>query len=232
MVANSANQGIPEQQGPDPANLPSAQVSWDGVMENRLWQRYLSEADRTARNPAPNENEASALAAEDRVDIWNTANWISLHSRSLFANLRKNADSAAVNNSTVLVNDADFVVALPTAGTFAWRQISFYDCVAAADFKCTYTFPAGTTQRWGVMALGNVGAANPGDVFVPTVTASGTTVFIGGVGAGTVVWGVFEGEVTMGGTAGNMQFQYAQQVADPSNLIHRARSRLQVWRVS
>lgn len=232
MPVNSANQGIPEQQGADPANLPSAQVSWDSVMENRLFQRYTNEADRTARNAAPNEGEASHLAAEDRAEVYNTAAWISLHSRSLYANLRKNADSAAVNNSTALVNDTDFVVALPTTGTFQWRQVSFYDCVAAADFKCTYTFPAATTLRWGVMALGNVGTANPGDVFVPTVTASGSTQFIGGVGAGTIVWAVFEGEVTMGGTAGNMQFQYAQQVADPSNLIHRSRSRLQVWRVS
>ena len=232
MTVNSANQGIPEQQGGDPANLPSAQVSWDGVMENRLAQRYASIADRTARNPAPNEGEISHLADVDRLEVFDSANWISSYSRSMFANIRKNADSAPVNNSTVLVNDTDFVVALPTAGTFQWRQISFYDSAVAADFKCTYTFPAAVALRWGGTGLANNAAGNPGDVFVPTVNASATTQAWGGNGVGSVMILTIEGEVTMGGTAGNMQFQFAQLAADPSNTIHRARSRLQVWRTA
>jgi hypothetical protein len=233
MPTPSANQGIPEQQGADPANLPNAQVSWDGVMENRLFQRYTNEADRTARNPAPNENESSALAAEDRVDIFNSVNWVSLYGRSLFAFKRKAADSAAVNNSTVLVNDTDLVVAVPAAGVFAWRQVSFYSCTAVADFKCTYTFPAGVTNiKWGITGLSGAAAANPGDGAFNVVTASATTISVGGDGVGNLLRLSIEGEVTMGGTAGNIQFQYAQQNAEATNLIHRQASRLEMWRVS
>lgn len=233
MPVNSANQGIPEQQGADPANLPSAQVSWDSVMENRLAQRYTNLADRTARNAAPNENEISALASEDVIEIFNTANWVSLYQRAMFSIKRKNADSANVNNSTTLVNDTDLVVALPTAGVFAWRQVSFYSCTAAADFKCTYTFPAGITLlRWGITGLSPAAAANPGDGAFNTVGASGTTTSVGGDGVGNILMLTIAGEVTMGGTAGNMQFQYAQQNLDATNLVHRQGSRLEVWRVS
>lgn len=233
MPVNSANQGIPEQQGADLANLPNAQVAWDSVMENRLAQRYASIADRTARNPAPNENELSALADLDRLEIFDTTNWISAYGRALFAFRRKAADSAAVNNSTALVNDTDLVVAVPTAGVFAWRQLSFYTCTAVADFKCTYTFPAGVTNiKWGITGLSGAAAANPGDGAFDVVTASAATVSVGGNGVGNLLRLSIEGEVTMGGTAGNIQFQYAQQNLEATNLIHRQGSRLEMWRIS
>lgn len=232
MPINDPNQGVPEQQGGDPSNLPLAQAAWNGVMINRLWQRYLSIADRTARNAAPGENEVSALVDVDRAEIFNSADWISLYSRSLWANLRKNADSPPVNNSVALVNDADLVTALPVAGIFQWRQVSFYDCTAVADFKMSYTWPAGATAVWGITGLSAAAAANPGDGSFGTVAASGGTVAVGGTGAGTILKVIIDGEITMGGAAGNLQFQYAQQNLEVSNLIHRARSRMHVWRFS
>lgn len=232
MPINDPNQGVPEQQGGDPANLPLAQVAWDGVMINRLWERYASIADRAARNAAPSENEVSALTDVDRAEIFNSAEWVSLYHRSLWANLRRIADSAAVNNSTVLVNDTNLVTALPTAGIFQWHQVSFYDCTAVADFKMAYTWPAGAAAIWGVTGLSPAAAANPGDGTFATVAASGGTAAVGGTGAGTILKVIIDGEITMGGTAGNLQFQYAQQNAEATNLFHRARSRMQVWRIS
>ena len=232
MAIPTPNQGIPEQQGGDAANLPLAQVAWDGVMENRLAQRYASIADRAARNAAPNENEISALADVDRVEVFDTANWISLHSRALWGNVRRAVDSVPVNNNVALQNDTNLVVPLPTAGIFQWRQVSFYDCTAVADFKMAYTWPAGATAIWGVQGLSPAAAANPGDGTFATVAASGGTTSVGGTGAGTILMVMVEGEITMGGTAGNLQFQYAQQNLEVSNLIHRARSRLHMWRIS
>jgi hypothetical protein len=226
------DQGLVYPADPDSADNPSAFATFIGGMIGRLVRRYTNTADRLARDLAPVENQITALATEDRIEVYDASNYVSLFHRSLFADIRKNADSAAVNNSVALVNDADFVVALPTAGTFGWRQVSFYDCSVTADFKCTYTFPAGVSLRWGGNGLANNAAANPGDVFVPTVNASATTQAWGGNGAGSVMMLIIEGEVTMGGTAGNMQFQYAQNTLDATNLIHRARSRLQVWRVA
>lgn len=228
MPVNSANQGIPEQQGADPANLPSAQVSWDGVMENRLFQRYTNEADRTARNPAPNENEASALAAEDRVDIFNSANWISLARRANFFYAYRTADSAAINNSTVLVSDATLTCPLPATGTYAYDGTLYYDSSTAADVKIAMAYPAGFAAAKFAAYGADPTTTTNFKVFVTTASASSGS--FGGFGVGTIVILKFEGIVTSGG-AGNMVVQYAQQTADPTNTTIRAGSFLRVMRV-
>jgi|SoiMetStandDraft_5_1073268.scaffolds.fasta_scaffold20371_2 hypothetical protein len=228
MSIPSPNQGIPEQQGGDPANLPSAQAAWDGVMENRLAQRYASEADRTARNPAPNEGEISHLLDVDRYEVFDSANWISLYRRSLYALIRKTADQT-VNNSTVLVNDTQFVVPLPTAGIFQWHHLVFCDTDATADIKFAYTIPAGATMRWGAIGPATTAVAGIGDGNFNSVTASGTA---NAYGSGTVPVVSIYGEITMGGTAGNLQFQFAQNVAVVANTTVNTRSRLEIWRFS
>jgi hypothetical protein len=236
MPVNSANQGIPEQQGADPANLPAAQVSWDGVMENRLFQRYTNLADRTARNPAPNENEVSALAAEDRVDIFDSANWVSLHQRSFFATARVavGADQTLAPSSIALQSITALVVALPTAGTFGWRATVFADAAAAADIRFAYLVPAGITMLWGGYGGATTIAAGIGDgVWGPCQTASDAFIAFGTSGTGTANTQMYihEGEITMGGTAGNLQMRGCQNTSDPSAIVIRARSRLQVWRI-
>lgn len=233
MPVNSANQGIPEQQGADPANLPSAQVSWDGVMENRLVQRYASIADRTARRPAPNENELSTLVDVDRVEVYDSANWISGFSRDLYANIRRNADGTAVNNSIAPVSDAVFVVALPTAGIFQWEHLIFYDSATAAGIRFDYTSPAGSSGLYGSAGgLTHVAAGTSGPAQFAVGLLSGAQISYGGAGVGTIISLVMNGEITMGGTAGNLQFQMAQATANVSNTTVKARSRLRMWRVS
>lgn len=231
MTTTTGNQQIVIQQLPDAANLPNAQVAEVGSFENRLVQRYTNLADRTARNATTDVGQMSFLQAELRYDSFDGANWCSTYPRTLFAFKRKAADSPNVNN-TALVNDADLVVALPTAGTFGWRQCSFYSCTAVADFKCTYTLPAAVTNlKWGITGLSAAAAANPGDGAFNVITASATTVAVGGDGAANLLRLSIEGEVTMGGTAGNLQFQYAQQNLEATNLVHRQGSRLEVWRI-
>lgn len=232
MVANSPNQGIPEQQGADPANLPTAQAAWDGVMENRLVQRYASIADRTARNPAPNEGELSHLADVDRIEVFNGVSWISAYKRSLYALIRKTADQF-VNNTAVLANDTEFLVALPIAGIFQWRHLIFCDGDIGADIKFAYTVPAGATMRWGgigpdtTLAAGGTG---PGQW--SSTTTPGNSLGYGTAAVNTVTTVELMGEVTMGGTSGNLQFQFAQVAAVVANTTVRQRSRLEVWSFS
>jgi len=234
MPVNSANQGIPEQQGADPANLPSAQVSWDGVMENRLWQRYASEADRTARNPAPNENEASALADVDRVDIWNTANWISLYHRALNIEVEVTGDQTLAASSIALQNVTALVCPLPTAGTFRFELDFFIDATTASDCRLAFTWPAGVTNaRWGAIGPALTIAAGVGDgVFGPVQTASAGFIAFGTSGTGTAnsVYIHAHGRLTMGGTAGNLQVQACQNAVDASAIVVRIGSALRVWR--
>lgn len=218
MTTPSTNQGIPLQQGADPANLPGAQVSWDGVMENRLFQRYANDADRVARNPAPNEGEAWHLAAEDRDEQWDGVSPISFARRSLFQFVRRATDAANINNSTVLVNDATMATTLPAVtGIFRWRDTIVYSSSQAGDYKIAYTFPG--TAWWGGVGLATGAAATTGDGQFAVTTVSGTSAAYGGAAVGTRLILIVEGEVTLSGAGGTLQLQYAQQTADPTNTV-------------
>lgn len=235
MTTLSPNQGIVLQAGTDPANLPGAQVAWDATMENRLVQRYLSEADRTARNAAPNENEISALLAEDRLEIFNSVVWISAVTRGLFQFVRRATDATAVNNSTVLVSDATMTTVLPAVtGVYCWEDTIFVDGSSAGDIKIAYTWPGGgSAVKWGSTSGNAIGAAaGSGDVNTNVVTASGTTQSYGlnAVGSQTVI--KIEGEIQLAGTGGSLVLQYAQAAADPTNMVVRTGTRRQVWRAS
>lgn len=232
MTTSSPNQGITLQQGADPANLPVAQVAWDATMENRLAQRYTNEADRTARNAAPNEGEISHLAAEDREEIYNGAAWISLRTRAQFQSVRRATDAANINNSTVLVSDATLTTVLPAVtGIYRWRDVIVYSSSQAGDYKIAYTFPG--TAWWGGMGIATAAAATTGDGQFGVITASGTSLAYGGAAVGTRLILVVEGEVTLTGAGGNLVLQYAQQTADPTNTVPAyTGSGREVWRVS
>lgn len=232
MTIPSANQGIPLQQGADPANLPSAQVSWDSVMENRLVQRYLNEGDRTARNPAPNTGEESYLIAEARAERFNGVNWISSTTRNLFQAVRRTTDAAAINNSVALVNDATLTTALPNVtGIYRFRDTIIYSSSQTADYKVAYTFPG--TAWWGGNGIAVGAAGTTGDGQYAVTTVSGTSAPFGGANVGTRLILIVDGEVTLAGVGGNLVLQYAQQTLDATNTIPAyAGSSREVWRVS
>jgi hypothetical protein len=232
MSTLTPNQGIVQQQGTDPANLPNAQTAWLGGEENRLVQRYTNEADRTARNPTPNEGERSHLAAEDRNETFNGSAWISDQTRNLFQYVRRSTDAAAINASTVLVNDATMTTVLPAVtGIYRWRDTIVYSSSQAADYKVAYTFPG--TAWWGGVgiAIGTAGTTFDGQFAVQTV--SGTSTAYGGAAVGTRLLLIVEGEVSLAGVGGNLVLQYAQQASDATNTIPAyAGTNRQVWRTS
>lgn len=232
MTIPSSNQGIPLQQGADPANLPSAQVSWDGVMENRLFQRYSDSADRVARNPAPNEGEVWHLASEDRDEQWDGVSPISLYRRSLFQFVRRTTDAVAINNNVTLANDATLVTTLPAVtGIFKWRDTIIYSSSQIADFKIAYTWPG--TAWWGSNGIAVGAAGTTGDGQFAVTNVSGTSSAFGGANVGTRLIVIVDGEVTLAGAGGTLQLQYAQQTLDATNTIPAyAGSCREVWRVS
>lgn len=232
MTTTTANQGIIIQVGADAANLPGAQVSQLSIEENRLFQRYTNDADRVARNPAPNEGEVWHLAAEDRDEQWDNVSPISLYKRSMFQMVRRTTDAAAINNSVALVNDATMTTTLPAVtGVFRWRDTIVYSSSQIADYRIAYTFPG--TAWWGGIGLAAPAVGTIGDAQFVVTTASGTSAQYGGAAVGTRLILVVEGEVTLVGAGGNLVLQYAQQNVDPTNTIPAYTGTLrEVWRMS
>lgn len=234
MPTDTTDQQITRPIGADSADNPVAFINGLADLEPRLVRSYTNEADRTARMLSLSENALSTLAAENRAEIYDGAAHVSLFTRALFAEKFRTADAAAINNSTVLVSDATLVVALPTAGRFHWDLTLFYDSSTAGDFKVAHTIPAGATMQWGGLGASTAVSGGLGTGQFSAVTASGTSIAYGGSGVGTAntLMLNIKGGVVMGGTAGNLQVQYAQQTADPTNTVVRAHSRLLVWRVT
>lgn len=230
MPTNTPNQGIPIQNPGDPANLPGAQTSEVAVVENRLVQRYTDATDRTTRNPAPGENQVSALGSEDRMDVFDSANWVSLYRRSVLSYTEVTADQV-LSNTTTLTNITSLVAPVPSAGTIHWEAFMFYDSSATEKIQFAFTWPAGVSApRWGGAALDTTATTATGSVKMAITAGSGTGIGYGSAGIGTLVVAHFWGRMAMGGTGGNLQMQFAQNSAAATNTTVRIGSRMIVWR--
>lgn len=230
MPTDTPDQQITMPVDADTADAPVAFVSAVGDFEHLLVRHYLNEADRTTRMLTLVDNDVSALATEARVDIWNGAAHISLYTRSLFAFARKTAVQNFQATGTTLTNVTGLSAALPgtTGAIFGWRSVIFYDGDGTADIKFAYTIPAGATMTWGLGGF----ATNSTDPNFSGTTVSGTAISLGAIGIGNTNVAFFEGEVTMGATAGNLQLQAAQNSAVAAATNVQARSRMEVWRIS
>jgi hypothetical protein len=104
-MALTTNQGLILPDGTDNANVPLTFTDFvttaGSGMENRLVQRYLSIADRTARNAAPNEGEISYLADLNRYDGYTGSAWVALYPQNSFA-----VDTAAYSTSAAAYTTA------------------------------------------------------------------------------------------------------------------------------
>lgn len=226
MSTPTPDQGIIEPVGGDPANNPSAFTSQIGGIEPRLVRRYTNLADRNARDLAPGVNGVTALAAEARLDVYDGASYVSVAGRGRYAHRMRTTNAAAINNSTVLVNDAVLIVPLDVTGTFSFRGRLYYDSSTIADIKMAITSPAVVANgfKWGLLGRN---AATQTNVDAIVATASGAALAAGGNAVGTETFFDFEGFITTTAT-GNIQVQYAQNAADPTNTTVRFGSFLDV----
>jgi hypothetical protein len=231
MSTNTPDQQITIPVGTDLADNPQAFTDFVADVEPRLVLKYTNVADRTARHTAPTEGDLTGLASENRYDVYDGAAYVSLYTRSFHAYLRRTTDAAAINASTVLVNDPVLVASLDTGATYGWECIIYYDSSTTADIKFAFTTPTFSFMRWSLTGLATTATTNEGSVRIATVNVSGTSSQLGGIGVGTIVSAKLEGSITTT-AAGNLQLQYAQQTSDATNTTVRTGSDLKVWRIS
>ena len=230
MPTLTPDQGLSLPDGPDVAYNPTAFQNFVAGVEQRLVRLYADAATRTLNRAVVAENELSGLGTENRIEVYDGSNDISLYTRALYTSVRKAAAQVLTASSTVLQNVTSLVSPLSggSGSIYRWRSTIYYDASTTADIKFAYTIPAGATMRWSLNAIGT-GGTNPTLV---TVTASGTATAAGGLGVGTVTPAYLEGEVTLAGTTGNLQLQSAQNTGDASVTTIFERSFMEVWRMS
>lgn len=230
MSTTTPDQQIVIPVGGDPANNPTAFTNMIAGVESRLALRYTNLADRTARHPVSVEGQLSDLAAENRMDAYDGASWISANARGMYARRMRTTNAAAILNSTTLVSDAVLTVPLDVTGTFKFRGRIYYDGSTTGDFKLAFTFPtvAANGARWGLMGRDAATATN---ITAVSATSSGTALAAGGNGVGTDTFVDFNGFINVTAT-GNLVTQYAQNTLDATNLTIRYGSWLEVVRES
>jgi hypothetical protein len=137
-----------------------------------------------------------------------------------------------VTDSATLQADNDLFLALPASGTFGFLCLLYAVSSVAqgsGDLKAGWTWPTGASASWSAIgyAATSGGAANINAVR----TASGAT---NSMGVGTTELPVLVmGTIVMGGTAGDLQLEWAQNAAATGNTITlKAQSWLMAWQIA
>ena len=146
----------------------------------------------------------------------------------VFPTIVLKSSDETVNNSNALQNDDDLLFAIGANEDWIFQFSIFCISGTTPDTKFAITVPAaGTFLIWGI------GQARVTDAALITYaiaqTVSGTALVIGGIAANLQV--VITGAVSNGANAGNVQLQWAQQVANASDTKVLAGSSLTAWEV-
>lgn len=126
-----------------------------------------------------------------------------------------------LSNSAALQNDTDLVLPTEANLTYRWELDISYGAGTVADFKWAFTFPSGSILTF----VGPIWDASL--AFLPAgsgSTASGAAIIHGGAGVGTFRGVILRGTLAVGSTAGDFQWQWAQNTATVENTVVKAGS--------
>lgn len=129
--------------------------------------------------------------------IWNGDRWIT-HANQIIA--YKTADET-VNNSDTLQDDDELTFEVEANATYSFQFVLFFNSGTTPDYKFGWTYPTGTTLKWGDF-FGGTG--------IETTVSN-----INGTGSNAVMLTV--GTIFVGSTEGSMTIQWAQRVANASD---------------
>jgi len=145
------------------------------------------------------------------------------------------ADVTHAPSSTTLSDVTGLLVPIGASATEVWTFKAFLEVTAAnttVDSKWGFTVPTAATMRWGAFGAGSIlaGYAAPGTSGTASAlaTESGTVSF----GSANATFGVsLTGKIYGGGTAGNVQLQFAQDASSATNLVVLKNSHIEYRRI-
>ena len=133
----------------------------------------------------------------------------------------KSADQITHNNT--LINDADMRIAVAANSIYEFHVHIRYASPAVADWKSSFTVPSGASAHFQRVGLNASGAFAGGfDVADTDVALSQGQ----GASAPNILAADFFGTLVTAGTAGNLIFQWAQNVTNAGNTTLFANSYL------
>lgn len=118
MPTVTTDQGLTLPIAADADNVPLSMTAYNGPngVESRLVKRYLSVADRTARNGAPAEGELSYLIDLNRYDTYTGVAWVPLYPTTVFAALATSFTTASAAYTTAGVALLGVTIIVPSTG--------------------------------------------------------------------------------------------------------------------
>ncbi len=127
--------------------------------------------------------------------------------RSSYLRLVVSQSDQVVNNTTTLIDHDELFMDLRINTTYAFYITLIYDSGTTPDIKMGWTVPSGTSMAWQGLGFGNGQTA---------LFETGIEVPNGG-GAGAPMVISDGGRIITGSTAGFLQMQFAQNVANVSD---------------
>jgi hypothetical protein len=138
----------------------------------------------------------------------------------------RTSDATPINNNTVLVTDGVMQFAA-TAGTYIVDGVLVYDCSATADLKMRFAYSGTGTGMFAANVLTTAATSSATNQSNHALRELNSNFVLGGfgVGASSMAAAQYRGILTAS-TSGTFSIQYAQNTADPTDLIVRAGSHL------
>jgi hypothetical protein len=145
---------------------------------------------------------------------------------------RLTGNSNPVNNSTTLINAVGLAVSIQANAIYLVQLLLFYRSGTVADLRIGWSVPAGVSGQWtsGGMSVSSGGGESA--IKMLNTPWVGGVFSLGGGGALVDATADIRGALVVGGTAGTLQFQFAQNTADVSDTTLRAHSLLVAQRVA
>jgi hypothetical protein len=126
---------------------------------------------------------------------------------------------------TTLQNDDALVLPGIASAVYLCKLAAIVNGAATPNFKCAFSLPSGATMPGWKFCFGLTGAIARG-ICLPAATVNGLDT----TGADQPL--ELTGILYMGGTAGNIQWQWAQNVSDAGNVTVKANSYFEMTRIS
>jgi hypothetical protein len=142
----------------------------------------------------------------------------------------KPSDEPISSNAT-LQDDNDFVYAVTANGVYEAEYFVLYNSPTTADFQYTFTLPSGASG-YKASVSSPIATTSCSDTSSSITNNSITQINNNVGGSGNVCSLRIYTLVLVGGTAGNVQFRWAQAVSDAGNTTVLAKSIMRYRRVS